>query len=239
MKFICIIWLHLCTLVCFSQDTLKTDSIEYKKNFLVFNGSLQYNIFLGERKRESFPGASATEYTNYTIENTYGGFCAIQYRHQYKQNISIQQGALFYYQPKQSVHNDSLKNESNSLLNIDKTIRLALTYTFYFNYKIQRFTLSSGLICPVLTYRYSYGVYEDKSTITYGKSIEWGKFYFSENIQYKIFKNSNLYLNVGVDISPKIYDKNNSDYKILLNGGIVYLVEKKSNDKKAANDNIK
>jgi hypothetical protein len=249
MKYFIAITLQLITLICLSQDIIKSDSIPFKKNFLVFNASLQYNIYQGERKHEYTenllrPSTSfyttAPTYVNFTIHDTYGFFSGIQYRHHFTKNVSIQQGVLITYRTEKITHDDSVKNETNSLLKTERSIQLAISYTFNFNYSIKRFVISSGITIPLLYHEYTNEIYADKSVKKYDEGFQSteGDLYFSENIQYKLFKKQNIYLNAGVDVSPNIIRKYYDGYNLRINGGIVYLAETKSHHKKKTDDYV-
>lgn len=184
-----------------------------------------YTIYIGTYGFEEHKGATANHYSSWVNKNCTGYSASLSNRWIYTKKISLQNGIRFCYLPEKYVHSDSIKNSNNSFLNFEKKQMYSLDYSFYFNYHIKNITILSGMICPLGSYIEFHQVFNDKSTNNYGQSIEFGKFYLSENIQYKLFKNINLIFNLGIDIAPNIVLKYDNDYKIVVSSSIVWIME--------------
>lgn len=232
MKFIIFVLLNIVFISSFSQDIPKADSVSHQKKFLVISSSLLYNTHFGEKRFEYTPSAipsynGSNYYTNCITKNTFGGNLGMHFRQSYNQKHAIQQGAIVEYITERYKHNDSTKNPMNSFLNYHEDIMFSVSYSFLYHYSINRFTFASGIIHQLFeNSRYKY-VFDDESTSTHSGRFYKGNFYFSENIQYRIMKKYNSYLNLGATISTENFEKYNKRYNVVLNMGLVFLVEKK------------
>lgn len=246
MKHVLIFLLFVISASTKAQDKIMADSGEYKKNFLVFGGSYLYNIYHGRRTNEFAASSQSpssigpTKYTKYEYINTSGCRLNGAFRHFFTKNISIQNGIRIDYKINKNIHQDSLKNDNNSPLKSRKESEYIVDYSFYFNYRIKRITLSSGMSFPVIMYKYSSELYQDKSIKRYYYGFEFKEyyeFYLSANLQYQPFTKTNLAINLGIDISHElIFNKYPRGYLILLNSGITWFFEKKNNQKKIKDD---
>jgi hypothetical protein len=227
----------LITFLLFCKTIIAQDEpyvFKPKREFLV-TVSYLYNTFIGERKFEyknikpSTTSVGPIGYlTSYKITNTSGVRLQASLRRFYTDKISIQQGINFTYKTGKYIHNDSARNKNNSPLLIYKNIISTLNYSFYFNYHIKKFSFSSGLICPLISFNSFSYTYKDKSIERDIYGWSWGTFYISESIGYRPFSNPNILINLGADIAPSIIYPKENGYKILLNAGISWVFEKNS-----------
>ena len=222
MKVVRIIFFLIISSSLHSQDTIDNK----KKNFFVVNCDYLYNQYTGTREIEFYPGASSAEYRSFVAKNTSGLLASFGCRHFLQKNQSIQIGIGLRYKTYRYLHNDSVVNSSNIALVKHVFSYYSVELPIYYGLHKKRFSLLSGIIIPLVTYRYGTEYYEDGTTLKYNKGIKWDKMYFSEKIQFNICKRQNFGVSFGADLSPDIFQKN-SNYKINWNAGVIWMLERK------------
>lgn len=222
MKVIRIIIFLIISSSLHSQDTIDNK----KKNYFVVNCDYLYNQYLGNREIEFYPGASSKEYSSYLAKNTSGLLASFGYRHFLQNNQSIQLGIGLRYKTFNYLHNDSIVNSNNIALVKHIFSYYNLELPIYYGLHKNRFSLLSGIIIPLITYKYGTEYYEDGTNLKYNSGITWGEIYLSEKIQFRICKKHNLGISIGADLSPKIL-KGYRGYNINWNGGVIWMMERK------------
>lgn len=229
--------------LCHSQDDQNEDSISFIKNYLVFNSSFLYNIYIGQKKIEGFKGSSGNEYSLSFPQNTCGYRLSIAQKHFFNKRFSMQNGLNITYKSERNNHQDSIKNSNNINLNYTRESLYVLNYSYYLNCNFKNVSIMSGVIIPLFIYVNGIYSYYDKSIIRWDNGFDIGlehdHIFLSENIQFQLSRKYHLNLCTGIDFSTDIFFKNQNGYKILLNGGVVWLYEMKNKHRRIKDDYVK
>lgn len=235
MQFKLYVLFYLICLFSYSQDTIMS-SKELGKKWQI-NSMLNYRVYLGAKTYDSNPHPSLglpEDYYLIKVFNTFGFDLGINRRYYFSKKKSIQIGFDINYRTEKRSYYDSLNKIKDVPLFFSNETTIPLNFVFAYNYGINRITLSSGILCPIIGLNYGHRMYEDGSKYIYSKRFALDNFYLSENLQYKLFKNYDIYLNIGLSVSHKVFF-NDDDYKLLFNSGFVFLMEK--NKKTPVNSN--